>query len=384
MSLALIARSEGKIHPAVHSDWVLEMRSSKHLPNSLIPEADADLFREAYTPGDMFDEAGGRGAHFALGTRRMIGTGYRRWLGLLSERYPEQLTLPPADRITRERVREYVELLLNEVKPVSAAICVESLYYVAWFANSSADWQWLVRIAARLRSRSVPEDRFARLIPGWFTLDHGIHLMDEALKLPPETGLGREVRYRDGLILALLSCWPLRRRSIAALTVSRHVEVSSNRVHLHLFAEDAKAKRTEVHRVHDRLVPYLHRYLKESRPRLLGGSRHDGLWASREGRPLSPGRLYDAMRLHTRKGFDKPMGLHDFRRAAATFLVTEAPEMVGWIPGMLQHAGAEVGEKHYNIARSIAASRRFTNVVTEARYDLRLRLAVDHPSRELP
>ena len=53
------------------------------------------------------------------------------------------------------------------------------------------------------------------------------------------------------------------------------------------------------------------------------------------------------------------MGLHDFRRAAATFLAIDAPDKVGLIPGVLQHASPEVGERHYNLARSVEASRRF-------------------------
>jgi hypothetical protein len=52
------------------------------------------------------------------------------------------------------------------------------------------------------------------------------------------------------------------------------------------------------------------------------------------------------------------MGLHDFRRAAATFLAIDAPDKVGLIPGVLQHASPEVGERHYNLAKSVEASRR--------------------------
>ena len=359
------------------------MRRSKHLPKRCMPSADVEIFRKAYTPGDLFEETGGRGAHFTPGMRKMIDTAYRRYLGFLSEYQPYELELAPADRITKRRVSEYVDLLLQEVKPVSAAICVEGLFYVAGFANPSEDWHWLIRIARRLRARSKPEDRFTRLIPGWLTLDHGIGLMDEALKFAPSAGLGREILYRDGLILALLSCWPLRRRSITALTVSRHLEIRGDHVYVQLHAEDMKSKRAECYLLHERLVPYLQRYLREIRPRLLRSGRHDGLWASREGRPLSPGRLYDAMRHHTRRGFDKPMGLHDFRRAAGTFLAMEMPEMVGLTPGILQQADPEVGERHYNLARSITASRRFANTVTQARHELRLRLGSDHPSRGL-
>ena len=47
------------------------------------------------------------------------------------------------------------------------------------------------------------------------------------------------------------------------------------------------------------LLPYLRRYLEEIRPRLLGGSYHDGLWASYQGRPLSGGSIYDIVRART-------------------------------------------------------------------------------------
>ena len=53
------------------------------------------------------------------------------------------------------------------------------------------------------------------------------------------------------------------------------------------------------------------------------------------------------------------MGLHDFRRAAATFIAMDAPDKIGLIPGVLQHASPDVSEQHYNLARSVEASRRF-------------------------
>ena len=48
--------------------------------------------------------------------------------------------------------------------------------------------------------------------------------MDAALKQPVRAHKKREIRYRDGLLLALESLWPMRRRSLAALTVSGHFE----------------------------------------------------------------------------------------------------------------------------------------------------------------
>ena len=74
----------------------------KHLPIDQVPEADLMAFRSAYERADVFDVTGGAAAHLAKGTRRMLFTGYRRWLGFLSE---EELAAHPADRITLDRVR---------------------------------------------------------------------------------------------------------------------------------------------------------------------------------------------------------------------------------------------------------------------------------------
>ena len=104
---------------------------------------------------------------------------------------------------------------------------------------------------------------------------------------------------------------------------------------------------------------------------MVGPNGHDGLWASYKGYPLSPGRIYDMVRARVAKKFGKAMSLHDFRRAAATFLAMDAPEKVGLIPGALQHASPDVGERHYNLARSVKASRRFAAHVARTRDRLR-------------
>src|SRR5262249_16889623 len=113
------------------------------------------------------------------------------------------------------------------------------------------------------------------------------------------------------------------------------------------------------------------RYLKEIRPALLGRGDHDGFWASYRGRPLIAGRLYDIARERLHAKFGKAMGLHDFRRAGATFLAMNAPEKIGLVPGMLQHASPDVGEQHYNLARSAQAAKRFVGHLANARKKLR-------------
>jgi hypothetical protein len=88
---------------------------------------------------------------------------------------------------------------------------------------------------------------------------------------------------------------------------------------------------------------------------------------------MSAGRINDMVRARVTAKFGKAMSLHDFRRAAATFLAMDAPEKIGLIPGVLQHASPEPGEQHYNLARSMQAGRRFAIHLANARSKLRLR-----------
>jgi integrase/recombinase XerD len=347
------------------------MRLLKHLPLDQWPEADREAFHAAYEPGDVFDETAGPGAHLAERTRSWIRFTYRRWLRFLKANYPGDLARAPAERITPERVRAFIDHLGAEMKTSSVAIAVDRLYVAARLIAPTADWAWLRSIRSRLASRARPDDRFDRLVSPLQTLNLGFELMDTALALPISARKHGESQYRDGLLLALLSLWPIRRRSIAALTVTRHVEFDDAGLNMLLHPSDTKSRRAETFRVPDPLVPYVMRYLREIRPALLGRSKHDGFWASLGGGALSEGQFYQIVRARISAKFGKAMGVHDFRRAASTFLAMDAPDKTGLIPGVLQHASPEVSEQHYNLARSVRAGQRFAAHLATAKNRLR-------------
>jgi len=350
------------------------MGKLKHLPLDLWPNTDHDAFERAYVPSDIFDDTAGPGAHLMPGTRRMIETAYRRWLGFLKANHPDDLLIASAKRITKVRVRGFIEHISAEVRPTTVAIAIDNLCYAARLIAPDEDWRWLKALHARLQARAQPQDRFHLLVPPWQLLDRAMSLMDAAIDRPSSARKARELQYRDGLILALLSLWPIRRRSIAAMTVSRHLAFDAAGIALQLYSEDTKSKRPESFRLPDQLVPYFKHYLKESRPRLVGSRDHDGLWASYKGRPLSAACIYGIARRLTAEAFGKPMALHDFRRGAATFVAMDAPEKVGLIPGLLQHLSPEVGDRHYNLARSTMASRRHGATISDIRNNLGPRL----------
>ena len=347
------------------------MRTLKHLPVDEWPEADLEAFRAAYEPGDVFDGTAGPGAHLAEGTRSTIRTAYRRWLGFLKANYPGDLARPPAERITPERLRAFIDYLSVETRSTSVAIAVDHFYKAARLIAPRTDWAWLRSLKSRLMSRARPEDRFDHLVPPWRTLDFGFELMDDALKLPITGHKQLEIQYRDGLLLAILSLWPIRRRSIAALTISHHLEFDDAGVNILLHPSDTKAKRAESFRVPEPILPYLRHYLEEIRPLLLGRSNHDGLWASFRERPLGGCQIYAIAHARILQKFGKAMGLHDFRRAASTFLAMDAPEKIGLIPGVLQHASPDVSDQHYNLARTMQAGHRFAAHLSKDRSRLR-------------
>jgi hypothetical protein len=258
-------------------------------------------------------------------------------------------------------VRAFIDHLSAQIGPSSVAMAANRLYAAARLIAPTSDWTWLRSIKARLASRALPQDRFHLLVPPLQTLNFGIELMKSAHALPIDGHKQREIQYRDGLLLALLSLWPIRRRSLAALTVSRHLEFDDAGVNILLHPTDTKSRRAESFRVPEQLLAYFMHYLKGIRPLMLGHSEHDGFWASYDGRRLLGGRLYDIVRARTLSKFGKAMSLHDFRRAAATFLAMDAPEKIGLIPGVLHPRKtttccARRGESRRLICRSQARS----------------------------
>ena len=94
--------------------------------------------------------------------------------------------------------------------------------------------------------------------------------------------------------------------------------------------------------------------------------RHFGATSYLEDHPED----FETAREHLGHAFSK-MCIHDFRRAAATFLAIDAPEKIGLIPGVLQHASPDPGDQHYNLKRTVQAGRRFTAHLANARNRLR-------------
>jgi site-specific recombinase XerD len=346
-----------------------DRRMNKHLPMAFWPAADNTAFERIFAPGDLFDDDRPAGAHLSDGARRHIRSGWARFLGFLRDHDPDALLLSPVERLTPARLKAFTEDLGAQVRQTTVASNLDGVYQAARLIAPDNDWRWFKSAIRQIEAQAEPINRFTNLTEPTKLLALGLKLMDDAATLPPDPWARRETQYRDGLVLVLLSLWPIRRRSLAALTLSRHIERMAGTYRFHLHPEDTKAKRAETFVMPEILSDYIARYLETIRQRLVGNRNHDAFWVADQGQPLTGDGLYQIVRKHTLAAFGKPMGLHDVRRATATFIAIERPDLVGIMPGVLQHAGPATAQQHYNLAGSAKASSRYLQTISGLKDD---------------
>ena len=108
--------------------------------------------------------------------------------------------------------------------PRSVAIQIDALYKAARVMMPEHDWTWLKSVKARLYAAAPSHAPAGPVITSVQLLDLGQELMDES-RPSPDTPIrmADAVRYRDGLMIALLAFIPLRRKNLAAIEIGRHL-----------------------------------------------------------------------------------------------------------------------------------------------------------------
>src|ERR1019366_3364946 len=96
--------------------------------------------------------------------------------------------------------------------------------------------------------------------------------------------------------------------------------------------------------------------LREAR-RYSGDSAHRRLWVDRFGKPMEEATLRSLIKTYTRAEFGKAVWPHLFRDCLLTTVAIDQPDLMGITASLLGHTNARTGEKHYNQARMLDASR---------------------------
>ena len=343
--------------------------SKLQLPFEQWPNIDRRRWEHVFREGDIFDESS-RGAHLAEATRKALKVSYAQYLRFLSENHADLLTKPSEARIDRKLIAEYVGILRKTHQDISIVTSLHHLRLALRLICPNHDWSWLLtitkRIAASARRRpkkyaQVSSDKLYLL---------GLELMDQAVAetsdqhdVPKATA----IKYRDGLLIAMLSLVVLRRRTLTALRSDQHLVRAGDLWALAIPAKDVKGKRPLEFALPPDLCERIDLYLKKFQPRLPGSNRHSGLWPSNKNQPMSAGAIYDAVCGRTKKAFGFSVNLHRFRHAAGTLWSIEDPKNVRDVKDLYGHGSFEsTTEAHYLIGQSRLAGRALARAIEAA------------------
>ena len=336
-----------------------------HLPYGQWPAADRLLWERAMGSDDPFD--GAPGARFAKASQNLYLFAWRRFLGFLAIHEPTALEVGPNDRLTIARVRLFAIHLAETNAPRSVASEVGALYQAARVMMPERDWTWLKAIKARLYRAAPAPAPIGPVITSVQLLDLGQRLMDES-KPTAGTAIGMDhaVRYRDGLMIALVAFNPIRRKNLAALEIGRQLVREGDGWFVIIPREEMKSGEPIEFPLPTLLEPYLAIYLDIIRPRMLKHPTCAALWVNRKGDALAYAAIGDVFSRHSTRRLGFRLTPHDARDAAATTWAISMPHQIGVARDLLGHRDLRT-TKHYNRARGIEASRAYSRVIAGLR-----------------
>ncbi len=340
------------------------------------PQSDQLLWSAALALGDPFSEHGGtRATHRPLSNRN-VERGYGRWLTFLGQAGALDYERKPADRITAERVRNYVHELDNLGNKRNTILArLEELAEMAKVLAPGHDWRFIARLVSRVRARpESPTTKHARLVGTHELVSLGVQLMESAFGQPKP--LRAATLFRDGLIIAFLALIPLRRANLAGLTLGRDLRRSGSGFTIILEPSATKTHATLEYDWPEQLQAALETYLLTHRPVLV--SRHgrwhkeagQRLWITGDGSPLTETGMYDRIIGRTKAAFGKSINPHLFRDAAATTTAIHDPGHVRLAAPLLGHRSSATTERYYQQAQSLEAHREFVDKITRLRQQL--------------
>ena len=127
----------------------------------------------------------------------------------------------PGERATDDRLSDFVAELRDRVAPVSAAMMLGALVHMLSVLEPERDWGSLERVYNHLRQTAAPSrDKLSRLVRASDLFELGVRLMDTCEKRSDRPGY-EPIRYRDGLIIALLIASPMRLEHLTGLVIDQ-------------------------------------------------------------------------------------------------------------------------------------------------------------------
>jgi integrase len=284
----------------------------------------------------------------------------------------------PQDRVSPDRFLAFIKQLQARVSAVSTAMMTGALARMFCVIAPSEDWGWLNRAYSNLkRDARASRNRLAHLVRPEQLYDLGLSLMREALDRPSGRSFHPVTTYRDGLMIAMLICCPVRISNLKAIEIGQQLQFDRDRYWLDLMSGETKTGRPYQGEFPSSLTPQIDHYIRDVRPLLLRRASDRSsrrLWIDRWGEPLSEASIRAQIKLRTRKAFGCHVWPHLFRHCAVTGLVDLAPEDIRIAPDLLGHSDIRTAQRHYILASGAIAHKKVQTAFIQARCEALQRL----------
>jgi integrase/recombinase XerD len=332
-----------------------------------LPARDRAAWHAARQPSGPLDD-GGLAASWSPKTVRQAEKGYGLWLGCLARHGRLDFDAAPGARLTRATLTLFGHELLGRVAPQTAASRVRDLSVMVRVLDPAADRSLVRRMQAKLARRAPPSRaKRERMIAPALLFAAGLARMDRIEHEQHRKHDVRNVRYRDGLMMAILAARAFRLGNLAQMRIGRHITKVDGVYVCTFSAAESKNRRELVEPLPAALTAHLDHYLAEVRPALLRGHASDAFWVSTYRAALSEQSIYLKVCAATEEELGVRLNPHLFRDVLATGIATDDPEHIRMASRLLGHADPRTTERHYIHAQAITASRRYNKVVLPIR-----------------
>ena len=329
------------------------------------PAADRLAWEAACKPSHRLTK-GGSASHLAAVSQEDIARRYGLFLGFLRLHGSLKPVAGAAAHVTPANVEAYTTDLAGRVSSVTAWNCIYKLRRIAQLVAPEKDFSWLRELENDLAFVMEPKSKFGRFVAPERSLAAGLALIEETRKFTA-ADFKRARGIRNGLMLALLTLCPGRRKNFATLEIGKTFKQVRGAWWIIIPASKTKSKqRPEERPVATWLDPYIELYLTESRPVLLSGAEQETqmLWiSSNTHRPMTVRKVGSLITQLTRETLGIPISPHLFRTAAVTTLAEAKGDMPHLASALLGHAHPRITEEHYNRASSINAATTYAEII---------------------
>ncbi len=341
---------------------------AKALPFAAVPFKEwpalhRQRFGEALVQGGLLDDCGALSG-LPLWHQSKVRLAWGRWLGFQLFKTGETSR---ASTFGREMLTAYAEILQAHFAPATVWANVRNLWLAAKVVEPAADHGNLDRLKRTLARHRAPLPRPHKLLPVQELYELGGTLMKSAGEV--SNSVKAAARYRDGLAIALLASRPFRIGNLGTIEIGKHLIRRQDGFTIQFAGAEVKNGKPIAMPVPDELVAPLAHYVDVLRPMLLkqrgrwinyAGQR---LWISEHGSALCPKRHSERIAAITKKHLGIRIGPHFFRNIAATSIATEDPTHAGIAATILGHRSARSAERHYNLASTLDAARKWESVI---------------------